>query len=264
MSDDTREFYASSVQEAVQKAASSLGTTADELEFRVVDQGSAGFLGIGARDARILVRGGAATLVPESGLEAVDETSTPPVPSGTAAIEAEEPEESGEEPATHESVEEEETAVVEEASEELLLEVDRFLTSLVDAMGLDATVDAFDSGATITADISSQQTGLLIGQKGETIDAIQYLLNVFAYREHTFLKRIVVDSEGYRQRRVEALQGMARRSARRAVREGQPVHLPPMSSMERRVIHVFLAEEEQVSTSSEGNDEERRVVISPS
>jgi spoIIIJ-associated protein len=253
-----REFYAASVQEAVQKAASSLGTTPDSLEYRVVDQGSAGFLGIGARDARILVRGDT-TLVPESSLE--EDSESPSVVSESAATEPQEPEESGKEPGEDERSEE--APPVEEASEELLLEVDRFLTSLVDAMGLDATVDVFDSGATITADISSRQTGLLIGQKGETIDAIQYLVNVFAYKEHAFLKRITVDSEGYRQRRVEALQGMARRSARRAIREGQPVHLPPMSSMERRVIHVFLAEEEQVSTSSEGNEEERRVVISP-
>jgi spoIIIJ-associated protein len=133
----------------------------------------------------------------------------------------------------------------------------------MDAMGLDATVDAYDAGEVVAVDVATNETGLFIGQKGETIDAIQYLVNVAVYRDRPFVKRIVVDSEGYRQRRVEAIQGMAHRTARRAIREKRPLSLPPMSAAERRVVHLFLKENPKVTTSSEGKEEERRVVVSP-
>jgi spoIIIJ-associated protein len=89
------------------------------------------------------------------------------------------------------------------------------------------------------------------------------LLNVATYKKRPFSKRIVVDSEGYRQRRVEAIQGMAHRTARRALREKRPLSLPPMSPAERRVIHLFLKENPDVTTSSEGEEENRRVVVNP-
>jgi spoIIIJ-associated protein len=160
-------------------------------------------------------------------------------------------------------VEEDEDDVAEEAPEDLILAVDDFATALVDAMGIDATVDAHDAGDAIAVDVITKETGLFIGQKGETIDAIQYLLNVAVYKNHPFAKRIVVDSEGYRQRRIEAIQGMAHRTARRAVRERRPLSLPPMSAAERRVVHLFLQEHPKVTTSSEGKDDARKVVVNP-
>ena len=153
--------------------------------------------------------------------------------------------------------------VAEDAPEDLVLAVDEFVTALVEAMGLDATVDAYDAGDVIAVDVATKETGLFIGQKGETIDAIQYLLNVAVYKNRPFVKRIVVDSEGYRQRRIEAIQGMAHRTARRALREKRPLSLPPMPAAERRVVHLFLKENPKVTTSSEGKEEARRVIISP-
>ncbi len=76
-------------------------------------------------------------------------------------------------------------------------------------------------------------------------------------------KRIVLDAEGYRQRRVEAVQGLAHRTARRAVREGRTVDLPPMNPSERRVVHLYLQDNPKVTTASEGNGENRKVRISP-
>lgn len=131
-------------------------------------------------------------------------------------------------------------------------------------MGLDAIVDVYEGDEAVVANVSSPQAGLFIGQKGETIDAAQHLVNVFASKDLTVPKRIVVDAEGYRQRRVEALQGMAHRTARRVIREKRPVSLPPMPAAERRVVHVFLAEDERVATSSEGTEGKRYVVVSPS
>jgi spoIIIJ-associated protein len=112
-------------------------------------------------------------------------------------------------------------------------------------------------------DVASDNTALFIGQKGETIDALQYLVNSAVYRKRPFVKRIILDAEGYRQRRVEAIQGIAHRTARRAVRERRPVELPPMTPSERRIVHLFLKDNPQVTTASEGAGANRRVRISP-
>jgi spoIIIJ-associated protein len=146
---------------------------------------------------------------------------------------------------------------------ELLGEVRDLVTSVVEAMGFEARVDVYDASGFIAVDVASDSTALFIGQKGETIDAIQYLVNAAVYRKRPFAKRIVLDAEGYRQRRVEAIQGIAHRTARRAVREGRSIELPPMSPAERRVVHLFLRDNPRVTTASEGSGDNRRVKVSP-
>jgi spoIIIJ-associated protein len=130
-------------------------------------------------------------------------------------------------------------------------------------MGFEARIEVYDAGGFIAADVATDNTALFIGQKGETIDALQYLINVAAFRERRFFKRVVLDAEGYRQRRVEAIQGMAHRTARRAVRERRTVEMPPMNSSERRVVHLFLSDYPSVTTESEGTGDNRRVKVSP-
>ena len=259
---DSREFYAATVEEAAEKASAALGIPRDRLDFEVLDQGSTGFLGIGARDARVLVRNtGTQADVPLSS----DEEDPRLDHAGEGGVES--PVQEGAQEALRvepeQIVEEDDDVVAEEAPEDLILAVDEFTTALVDAMGIDATVDAHDAGDAIAVDVITKETGLFIGQKGETIDAIQYLLNVVVYKNRPFAKRIIVDSEGYRQRRIEAIQGMAHRTARRAVRERRPLSLPPMSAAERRVVHLFLQENPKVTTSSEGKDDARKVVVNP-
>ncbi|MDP8974454.1 MAG: Jag N-terminal domain-containing protein [Actinomycetota bacterium] len=259
MSND-REFYAATVEEAVEKASGALGVPGDQLHFEVLDQGSTGFLGIGARDARIVV---------ENTVMQADVASPPSEEDRPLEHEGErggEPqvEEEPRDAVEHAQVgEEDDKITAEEAPEDLILAVDEFATALVDAMGIDATIDAHDAGDAIAVDVATKETGLFIGQKGETIDAIQYLLNVAVYKNRPFAKRIVVDSEGYRQRRIEAIQGMAHRTARRAVRERRPLSLPPMPAAERRVVHLYLKENPKVTTSSEGKDDARKVVVNP-
>jgi spoIIIJ-associated protein len=260
---DSREFYAATVDEAVEKASAALGAPSDRLNFEVLDQGSTGFLSIGARDARILVE------YPESQtdlpLPGGEEEDRPLEYAGESDVEPpveDVPQEVTQVPAAQ-IVEEDDDIVAEEAPEDLILAVDEFATALIDAMGLDATIDAHDAGDAIAVDVATKETGLFIGQKGETIDAIQYLLNVAVYKNRPFVKRIVVDSEGYRQRRIEAIRGMAHRTARRAVRERRSLSLPPMPAAERRVVHLFLKENPKVTTSSEGKEDGRKVVVSP-
>lgn len=250
---EKQEFYAATVEDALEKASVDLGIPRDELAFEVLDQGSTGFLGIGTRDARILVDSSQPLVHEEA---PADEDAPLEVPAEESILPADEEQE------TVQPIEPN-GAVTADVPDDLIVGVDEFMTALVDAMGLDATVDAYDAGDVIAVDVATKETGLFIGQKGETIDAVQYLANVAVYKNRPFVKRIVVDSEGYRQRRVEAIQGMAHRTARRALREKRPLSLPPMSAAERRVVHLFLKENPNVTTSSEGKEEDRRVIVSP-
>jgi spoIIIJ-associated protein len=256
----TREFNAATVDEAVVKASTTLGLPAGEFSYKVVDTGSDGFLGIGARDARILVE------VPGTAGQEIEEEREPAEEYAEPAEEYAEPAGSTDSPASlnlsevlDESSEAENVAV----PEELLGEVRDLVTSIVEAMGFESRIDVYDAGSFIAVDVAPDNTALFIGQKGETIDGLQYLVNSAIYRRRDFAKRIILDAEGYRQRRVEAIQGIAHRTARRAIRERRAIELPPMNPSERRIVHMFLRDNPQVTTVSEGAGDSRRVKISP-
>ncbi len=265
-----REFYAASVDEAIGKAAAELGLPADGITYSVLDEGNSGFLGIGARDARILVE--TPELVPDEppvGAEepVAEEPAAAVQPEPAPDSPDEEPSDFDANPPTSTLAEvygERSDSDQAEAPPELLDEVRDHVSAILTAMKFDASVEVYDAGGFIAVDVSSEDTALFIGQKGETIDALQYLVNVAAFKERDFLKRIVLDAEGYRQRRVEAIQGMAHRTARKALRERRTVEMPPMSSSERRVVHLYLAENPNVNTESEGTGDGRRVMVSPS
>ena len=253
----TREFNAATVDEAVEKASATLGLPAEDFSYEVVDTGSDGFLGIGARDARILVE------VPAT---AAQDTGEEPAEDDAEPVEDDAEPAGAEAPATldlSEVLEESPGAENVAVPEELLGEVRDLVTSIVEAMGFEARIDVYDAGSFIAVDVAPDNTALFIGQKGETIDGLQYLVNAAIYRKRDFVKRIILDAEGYRQRRVEAIQGIAHRTARRAVRERRTVELPPMNPSERRIVHLFLRDNPRVTTFSEGTGENRRVKISP-
>ena len=256
---EKREFYASSVEEAVARAAKEFGAAQDELSYRVVDQGNSGFLGIGARDARIEVD------APAPGNTTQDpplpETFSEPPPTEESAVEEAEPDEESHSEAADIAPEPQEDAEI--IAEEIVEETEGRIIALLDAMGFDARVEVYDAGGFVAVDVATEDTALFIGQKGETIDALQYLVNASLNRKKTSRVRVVLDTEGYRQRRVEALQGMAHRTARKALREDRPVELPPMNPAERRVVHLFLRDNPRVMTESEGVGDSRRVRVSP-
>ena len=260
-----REFYAATVDEALGKAADELGLPAQEISYSVLDEGNSGFLGIGARDARILVE--TTVSAPEVQAEVDDPLASSPDDQDFVAGSAVEPTDIGAGPASSPLAEvygESSDSEPAQAPQELLDEVRDLVTSILDAMNFDARVEVYDAGGFVAVDVASEDTALFIGQKGETIDALQYLVNVAAFKERSFFKRIVLDAEGYRQRRVEAIQGMAHRTARRAVRERRTVEMPPMNSSERRVVHIYLSDNPNVTTESEGTGDGRRVMVSPS
>lgn len=263
---DSREYNASTVENAITKASHDLGISEEVLSYEIVDSGSDGFLGIGARDARINVSFEPPAAESDSGIDASTITSIPN--SGATSPEHGERREPKRHPSDEsaDTVEREDVYGIEgvpPAPGHLIAEVRDYVSSVMDAMGLGARLDVYDTEEYIAVDIVSDHTALIIGQKGETIDSLQYLINSAVYRDRDFVKRIVLDSEGYRQRRIEAIQGMAHRTARKSIREQRDIEMPPMNSSERRVVHVYLKENPDVTTFSEGAGSERRVTVSP-
>jgi spoIIIJ-associated protein len=164
------------------------------------------------------------------------------------------------------SVDPEAAGAVEEPlldESEAAAHVRRFVGRVTGAIGVGCTVRVDEDDETILASCAGGNVGLLIGRHGQTIDAVQYLANAIVYRGAEDRKRIVVDAEGYRARREEALHREARRAAEQAVSTGEPVHLDPMTAVERKVVHEWLKDDPAVETSSEGAEPNRHVVVSP-
>ena len=120
-----------------------------------------------------------------------------------------------------------------------------------------------DSLPTIELSIHGEFGGILIGRRGETLGAIQFIVGLLTSRKAERRVRVVLDAEGYRERRSRLLRDIALRSAERAQRYRQPVFLDPMSPAERRIVHMTLADHQGVSTHSVGEGDSRRVVVSP-
>jgi spoIIIJ-associated protein len=137
------------------------------------------------------------------------------------------------------------------------------LTQVSAAIGVRCRIDISETDSGIEAICSGDDLGLLIGRHGQTIDAIQVLASAIASRGEDERKEIVVDAAGYRERRRRTLESLAGRSAEEAMRSGARVELEPMSSAERKIVHTALEHHEGVTTSSEGEEPNRYVVVEP-
>jgi spoIIIJ-associated protein len=152
----------------------------------------------------------------------------------------------------------------EELPEEPADRVEAIIDRVLDELDLDAGVEVAEHDDEIVAEIEGEDDlGLLIGRRGQTIDALQLLCYRGAYRGRQDRKRVTVDAAGYRRRRAEVLERQAEQAAERADSTGSPVELEPMSASERRVVHNHLAERSSIETYSEGDEPERFVVVAP-
>jgi spoIIIJ-associated protein len=129
--------------------------------------------------------------------------------------------------------------------------------------GLRASVEVQEDEEEIRATVNGEDLGLLIGKHGSTIDALQHLAARFAFRGRSDRKPVVIDAAGYRERREAALRRAADQAVSDALAYGRPVELEPMSSPERRIVHTYLRDRTDVQTHSEGDEPERRLVVSP-
>jgi spoIIIJ-associated protein len=153
--------------------------------------------------------------------------------------------------------------IAETIPEEPAERVRAIVGRVVHALGLHATVDIDETGEEIRATVNGDELGLLIGKHGSTIDALQHIAFRAAFRGAEERKQVTVDAAGYRERREGALHRMADRAAAEALRYDRPVELEPMRATERKIVHTYLSERTDVETHSEGDEPDRRLVVSP-
>lgn len=147
--------------------------------------------------------------------------------------------------------------------ETALTKVEDFVNGTLAKMGLVSRATVTDDNGTVNIEIAGEDSGTAIGYRGEALDAIQYLVLTYLNQEKSDFKKVVVDSENYRQKRRETLTALALRLAEKAHRTARKIELEPMNPFERRVIHSALADSEIADTVSEGEESNRHVVIIP-
>jgi spoIIIJ-associated protein len=141
--------------------------------------------------------------------------------------------------------------------------LEELLEEIVDGLGLDAEVEVEEQDGVLIGRLAGDDVGLFIGRRGQTIDAVQHLAQRIVFPDGPAAVRVVIDANGYRERRAETLRADADEAADEAVRLGEPVELDPLSPSERRIVHEYLRERGDVETHSEGNEPERFLVVSP-
>lgn len=139
----------------------------------------------------------------------------------------------------------------------------QFVEEVLKKMGLTFVVDLEEDQNDAKLELTGTETGCVIGYRGEVLDSLQYLASLVANKGKEGYKRIVLDTENYREKRVEKLQTLAKNLESKAMRIRKPVKLEPMNSFERRIIHSALQNSENVKTVSEGTSPNRYVVIVP-
>jgi spoIIIJ-associated protein len=141
--------------------------------------------------------------------------------------------------------------------------LEELLEEIADGLGLDVEIDVQEGEEVLRGALRGEDVGLFIGRRGQTIDAVQHLAQRIVFPEGPSPVRVVIDADGYRERRAESLRADAEEAAVQALRSGQPVELDPMPASERRIVHEHLRERGGVETHSEGDEPERRLVVSP-
>lgn len=226
------EQRAKNVNDAIAAALKELNAAEDDVTIEIIDEGSKGFLGIGAREA--VVR---ATLKNAAAKQPESEKTPDAVPAAK--------------PAKKTSAAAPEDAAV------------KFLNDIFGAMHLDVTVDAKSEEKEVSIELSGDNMGIVIGKRGDTLDSLQYLTSLVVNQDSDEYIKVSIDTENYREKRTEALLALSKRLADKVTRTGKKFTLEPMNPYERRVIHSNLQDSETVTTYSIGSEPYRKVVIAP-
>ena len=235
---------ARTVEEAIELALKELDVDRDAAEVEVLSRGKAGFLGIGAELARVRV-----TLVGAGGASAAQPAAVQPTGVRPPGEQAGDP---GGEPAGEQTAAALATVAVGRILEAAGVNVTRTLRSAHDP----------EAGGPVI-DLAGEDSGLLIGRRGQTLQALQFLVTLIVRKQSGEDVRVVLDVENYRQRRETSLRDMAEKVASRVAETNRSITLEPMSPADRRIIHTSLAENPRVRTESAGEGENRKVTIMP-
>lgn len=242
------EKWGTSIDEAVKLALEDLNLTEDKVTVTVLEQPSKGFFGIGSKLAKVRVE---------------KKTDKKPIDPVSASVEEEkdakpqkESKNSWEEKPVKEIIKPEENLTALENHEAI-----DFLKDITKNMGLNLDITAKKGEKTIYLDIKGKDAGTIIGKRGQTLDAVQYLTSLIVNKNTDKYIRVVVDAENYRSKREKTLQKLANRLAAKVIKNSRSVRLEPMNPYERKVIHSTLQGNVKVATRSEGDEPYRRVII---
>ena len=280
-----KEYTAKSVEEALEKALNEMMLTREDIHYEIVQQPSKGFLGFGQKDAvvRVSKKDAAETKVEAVEVKAVKteekaevkaeipvQEPTPVVEVVVDDTEEQEAEVSFEEAFDadiDEETEESDVAVAKADKKELYEAAEAkgraFLAKIFDEMKLDVVIDVKENGGYLVFDLQGENLGILIGRRGDTLDSLQFLLNLVINDKNNAKVKGIIDIENYRAKREETLIGLGHKLAAKARKTGQKVVLEPMNPQERRIIHMALQNDKRVTTYSEGEEPYRKVVIEP-
>ena len=278
-----KEFSAKTVDEAITKACLDFETSSENLEIQVLFEGSSGFLGFGAKPARINVRRKEVSLPEEPVIEEAvpvkEERKEAPKEERKEAkkeFKSEPRREPKREPkkdarkaeAFKEDVkpQHEERKVVERTEEEITAvkaDAEKFLSGVFKAMELEVEIKMEYKSAEGNLEIEflGEDMGILIGKRGQTLDSLQYLTSLVVNKGRQGYIRVKLDTVDYRNRRKETLENLAKSIAYKVRKTRKPVSLEPMNPYERRIIHSALQGNRYVETYSEGNEPYRHVVV---
>lgn len=234
---------AASVAEAIDAALEEMGVQQDAVTYEVLSEPSRGVFGTAGKPARVRV-----SLLQDSDHDSAEEDEEDEVP--PEAVRAE---------FIHEVPEltDEELDAIADAGVETI-------QAIMGPLGITATVEEYEGDeGEIILDIVGDDLGILIGRHGRTLDALQVLVSAITNRRLDQRYPLMIDVSGYRHRRRVKLEDIARRAADRAHRQHRPIQLRPMTSFERRVIHMILRDDRRVTTESEGDEPRRMVVVHP-
>ena len=292
------EKWGGDVDAAVELALKELKLTIDEVDVEVLEESSKGFLGIGSKLARVRVTAKEdvaekkkekssfddidailAALpenkkieVPEEIREDYDKFEREEMEDARASAKTKKREKSkrrNNRNNNHRNNRSKETTPLESS---LLAEikdlepvenstVEIFLREVTSEMGIDLDFEVKENKDLIYVEITGKDTGTIIGKRGQTLDAIQYLASIVANKDRNDYVRVIMDAENYRAKRERTLQNLANRLAGKVERSGRSVTLEPMNPYERKVIHSTLQDHPYVQTRSEGKEPYRRVII---
>jgi spoIIIJ-associated protein len=289
---------AKTLDDAITEASIQLGVASDQMEYDVIEKGSAGFLGIGSRQAVIRARI-KKTVTEEIKAEEIkpeeikkefkkdfrkdrkefvghkERKEYKEYKKDSKKDFKKEPKkefvkENKTETASavtaaapvYEEKKELHVAVVTEATQKIC---EKFLHEVLQAMGMGEVtiVSSIDEEGALAIEMSGDNMGILIGKRGQTLDSLQYLTNRVANKSQDGYVRVKLDTEDYRKRRKQTLENLAKNIAYKVKRSRKPISLEPMNPYERRIIHSALQADDRVSTHSEGEEPYRRVVVTP-
>lgn len=268
---DFSEKWGTDVDAAVKLALEDLNLTIDEVDVIVLEEPSRGFFGIGSKLAKVRVEKKKAPVNVEKN---VQETHDKPVKKEQNFENTKPERERNPKKETYKkkkaqnpknNQESVEPLIVREPEEDLTPCDEHialtFLEEVTKEMGLELDITAKEGKNVLYVDIQGKDSGTIIGKRGQTLDAIQYLTSLVVNKEQNAYTRVVVDAENYRAKREKTLELLANRLASKVVRTKKSVRLEPMNPYERKVIHATLQNHPKVTTRSEGQDPYRRVII---